>query len=81
MLLVEEVTSERIPAGEEEEEEEEEEESVRLWRMLLIVSFRSRRRRTEEEGLRGWRGTCCSFNVSPGGKKKKQTRMRLNFDP
>lgn len=71
MLLVEEVTSGRIPAGEEEEEEEEEEESVRLWRMLLIVSFRSRSRRTEEEGLRGRRGTCCSFNVSPGGKKTK----------
>lgn len=63
------LVSEKTAAGEEEEEEDE---SVRLWMMLLIVSFKSRRRLMEEGGLRRWRGTCCSLNVSPGGRKSKR---------
>ena len=74
-VLVEELeTAGRTAAGgEEEEEEEEEEERARLWMMLLMVSFRSRRK--EEEGLWGWRGTCCSFNVSPGGATKHEAEL------
>lgn len=68
-MLVEDEISERTAAGEEEEEEDE---SVRLWMMLLIVSFKSRRRLMEEGGLRRWRGTCRSLNVSPGGSKSKR---------
>lgn len=62
-----------------EVEEVEDGGSVGLWMILLMVPFRSRRRRPEEEeeeeGLRSWRGTRCSFSVSPGGE------TRLNFDP
>lgn len=70
--LVEAAISERMPAGKEEEDEEE---RGRLRMMLLIVSLKSRRRlvedEKEEEDLGRWRGTCCSFNVSPGGEREE----------
>lgn len=65
--------SERTAAGRDEEEEED---RGRLWMMLLIVSLKSRRRlveaEKEEEGLGRWRGTCCSFSVSPGEEERKR---------
>lgn len=68
-----EVISERTAAGRDEEEEED---RGRLWMMLLIVSLKSRRRlveaEKEEEGLGRWRGTCCSFSVSPGEEEKER---------
>lgn len=53
--------------------------------MLLMVSLKSRRRlvedENEDEGLGRCRGTCCSFNVSPGRRRrdrrmKQHTQMR-----
>lgn len=69
--------SERTAAGRDEEEEED---RGRLWMILLIVSLKSRRRlvgaEKEEEGLGRWRGTCCSFSVSPGEERKRGQSVR-----
>lgn len=44
--------------------------------MLVMVSLKSLRRlvedKEEEEGLGRWRGTCCSFRVSPGRWRRRK---------
>lgn len=67
----EEISEERTAAGREEEEEEEDRGRM----MLVMVSLKSLRRLVEDEeggGLGRCRGTCCSFKVSPGGRRRRQ---------